>query len=58
MRTQEEIVLYMEKVSGEDFLGFIRNGLISYLNFENAKPYLKEGTTVKTTFPEAFRAAL
>ena len=39
MRTPEEIVTYPH----EDWLGFGRNALLSFLTFEQAKPWLKEG---------------
>lgn len=43
MRTQDEIVARYEAKKGEDFLGVIANDLIPYLDFERARPYLKDG---------------
>lgn len=45
MRTQSEIVERIEKVREIDFLGFETGEYTFYLNFEHARPYLKEGTT-------------
>lgn len=40
MRTQEEILERFEKA--DDLLGTQKGNLISYMDFENAKPHLKE----------------
>lgn len=44
-RTQEEIVARMEEIKDRDFFGHQRSDLLDYLDFEHAKPYLKEGVT-------------
>lgn len=46
-RTQEEILEKIKTLenTGEDFLGFQRGDLINFLDYELAKPYLKEGVT-------------
>lgn len=50
MRTQQEI---LERIKGlNDVLGFQECDLISYLTFENARPFLKDGTTEKEWAPE------
>lgn len=41
--TQKEIVERLEERSKNDFLGFEINKYIYYLDYEHAKPYLKEG---------------
>ncbi len=41
-RTQDEIVARIKEVEAEDILGFMREVLISSLDYEHAKPYLKE----------------
>ncbi len=43
MKTQEEI-LQRVRQAGEDFFGFTVSVLVGSLSFENAKPFLKEGT--------------
>lgn len=45
-RTQEEIVRRIEN-SGMDFFGVIAHDLLAYLEFDFAKPYLNEDTTVE-----------
>lgn len=45
MRTQNEILARIDKVKEDDFFGFQRNDLIDFLDFENAKPFLKDGVT-------------
>lgn len=45
MRTQEEIIARIDAVADEDWIGTQRNSLVCALNFENAKPFLKEGTS-------------
>ena len=47
MRTQSEIVERIEKVREMDILGFETSEYPPYLDFEHARPYLKEGTTEK-----------
>ena len=44
-RTQEEIVEKLERVKQDDFFGFKTTDLLGYLDYEHAKPYLKEGCT-------------
>ena len=47
-RTQEEIVAEIKRLQaspGEDFFGFRASDLVEYLEFENAKPFLKDGVT-------------
>ena len=43
MRTQEEILARINEIKGKDFFGFETSDLIGFLNYENAKPFLKEG---------------
>lgn len=45
MREQDEIVARIEKVKESDIFGFESIEYIDYLDFEHAKPYLKEGVT-------------
>lgn len=46
LRTQDEIVAeYKRLEEGGDWLGFKRGDLIEFLDFEHAKPLLKEGVT-------------
>lgn len=47
MKTQEEILKRIEEIekSGDDFFGFQRNDLLSFLDYEHAKPFLKEEVT-------------
>ncbi len=45
MRTQQEILARIEEVKEDDFFGFQRTELIEFLNYENAKPFLKDGVT-------------
>lgn len=45
MRTQQEILERIKKVEDSDFLGFQRSELLAYLDFENVKPFLKDGVT-------------
>lgn len=44
MKTQEEILARIAKVKPDDFFGFETYVLIDALEYENAKPFLKEGT--------------
>ena len=53
MRTQEEILQKIESLKDDDFFGFKTSDLIEYLNFENAKPFLKDGVT-----PEQWHQAI
>ena len=45
MRTQEEIIARINKLSLKDHLGFERASLLEYLDFDHAKEYLREGVT-------------
>lgn len=45
MRTQDEIVARMKAVGEDDFLGFAREVLLDALDYEHARPFLKEGVT-------------
>lgn len=45
MRSQIEILRRIKEVEKDDFFGFQTSDLLSYLEYENAKPYLKEGVT-------------
>ncbi len=47
MRTQDEIVARIEERKKEDLLGFEISEYLAYLDYEHAKPYLKEGVTEK-----------
>lgn len=44
-RTQDEIVARIEAVKDDDWLRFRREVLIPALDFEHAKPYLRDGVT-------------
>ncbi len=44
MRTQEQTVQQIEKRKSDDILGFETDEYLRFLDFEHAKPYLKEGT--------------
>ncbi len=52
-RTQEEIISRIKEVEATDFLGFKRNDLLMYLDFEHAKPFLLPEATEEswTTLP-------
>jgi len=59
-RTQDEILVRIEEVEGDDFFGFQRSDMIDYLDFNHAKPFLKDGVTsdewcAKTNPVEAIR---
>ena len=45
MRHQKEILQRIKEIENEDFLGFQTSNLIKYLDYENAKPFLKDGVT-------------
>ena len=51
MRTQSEIVAEIEKLKNNDFLGFKREDLIDFLDFEHAKPHLKPEVTNEEWHP-------
>lgn len=44
-RTQAEILARIEERKPEDYFGFEISDLIGYLDYEHAKPYLKEEVT-------------
>ena len=44
-RTQEGILARIEAIAKNDVRGLERNDLVDFLDYEHAKPYLKEGTT-------------
>lgn len=46
-RTQQEILNRIEEIEDDDFFGHQRGDLIEYLDFENAKKFLKDGTTAE-----------
>lgn len=46
-RTQQEIVERIEALSAEDLFGFQKGDLIDHLDFEHAKPYLKDTVTIE-----------
>lgn len=52
MRTQEEIVDKLNEVKLDDFFGFKTMDLVSYLDYEHAKPCLKPECT-KEDWPAA-----
>lgn len=43
MRTQEQIVQQIEIRKSDDFLGFETSEYLRFLDYEHAKPFLKEG---------------
>lgn len=45
MRTQDEIVARMEALKADDMLGFAREVLLVYLDFDHARPFIKSETT-------------
>lgn len=45
MRTQDEILARIKEVEAHDMFGFETSDLVGALDFEHAKPYLKEGVT-------------
>ena len=47
MKTQQEILNRIEEVKSNDFFGHQRSDLIDYLDFENAKPFLKDDVTAE-----------
>lgn len=63
MRTQQEIVNRIDALKDNDFMGFQRSDLLSCLDFEHAKPFLKEGVTAdqwqaESCEPEAVKARM
>lgn len=44
-RTQAEILERMKAVADEDYLGFKREALVTALDFEHAKPFLRDDVT-------------
>jgi hypothetical protein len=47
-RTQKEILNRIEEVKEHDFMGFETSDLIDYLEYKNAKQFLRENITEKT----------
>lgn len=45
MRTQKEILVRIQEVAANDLVGFETNDLLITLEYNNAKPWLKEDTT-------------
>jgi len=45
MRTQKEILDHIKKVEKDDFFGTETKDLICFLDYENAKDFLKDGVT-------------
>ncbi len=45
MRTQTDILKRIEELKASDFFGFESSDLVDALEYEHAKPYLKEGCT-------------
>jgi len=44
-RTQEEILNHIKEINDDDLFGFQTSDLIDFLDFKDAKQYLKEGVT-------------
>ena len=53
MKTQEEIVKHIEEIKDEDFFGFMTGVLVYHLDFEHAKPYLKEDVEADDWTPDS-----
>lgn len=51
MRTAAEIIARIKEVSDRDFFGFETGDLVVCLNYEDAKPFLKEGNEDWTATP-------
>lgn len=51
MKTQDEIAARFQEVSKNDFFGFAQETLLSVMDFEHAKPHLKEGVTAEEWKP-------
>jgi hypothetical protein len=47
MREQQEILDRIEEIKDRDFFGIERSDLLDYLDFENAKEFLKDDVTEK-----------
>lgn len=47
MRTQAEIVERMKAIEKDDFCGFAQGVLLTALDYEHAKPFLKEDVTAE-----------
>jgi len=43
LRTQEEIVAHIHAIVGDDFFGFQKSDMLNYLDYDHAKPFLKDG---------------
>lgn len=55
-RTQDEVLARMAAAEEDDFFGFKREVLVMALDYEHAKPYIKEGTTEAEWPPTDFAA--
>lgn len=44
-RTQDEILARIDEIEADDMFGWSRELLISYLDFEHAKAFLRDGVT-------------
>lgn len=44
-RTQDEIVARINQLAGDDFFGTQTSDMLTYLDFDHAKPFLKEDCT-------------
>lgn len=60
MRTQDEIVDRMRALaaSGQDLFGFAQEAMLSALDFEHAKPWLKDGVTAEQWSPDTSAAGV
>lgn len=52
MPTQDEIVTRLEQRQKDDFFGFETTDYVQALDYEHAKPYLKDGVTPDEWMPE------
>ena len=44
-RTQDEIIAKISEVEPDDWMGTIKSDLVEFLDYEHAKPYLKDDVT-------------
>lgn len=49
MRSQDDLQEHFQRVSDGDFLGFMRSDLVGYMDYDAAKPHLKEEFTQKAS---------
>jgi hypothetical protein len=52
MRADPEIIARIKEIEGGDFFGFVRSDLVSYLGFDEARPFLKDGATPDQWAPQ------